>query len=127
MLGEGSVFIAPDPGALRGYLDGLSRLRELAPAVLAPGHGPLVTDADAKLEQYISHRLARESALVAALDDGARTIDRFVGTVWADAPAELRPAVEVTLRAHLDKLAEEGRLPDGVEFPTWPVPWLDHA
>ena len=37
--------------------------------------------------------------------------------VWADAPAALRGAATVTLAAHLDKLDEEGRLPDGVERP----------
>jgi glyoxylase-like metal-dependent hydrolase (beta-lactamase superfamily II) len=127
VLGEGSVFIAPDPGALRGYLEGLERLRGRAPSVLAPGHGPEVTDPQTKLTQYIEHRLARESALLAALDAGQRTIDQLARNVWADAPALLRPAVEVTLAAHLDKLDEEGRLPDGVERPAWPVAWLDHA
>jgi glyoxylase-like metal-dependent hydrolase (beta-lactamase superfamily II) len=127
VLGHGSVFIAPDPGALGGYLEGLERLRGRAPSVLAPGHGPQITDPQAKLTQYIEHRLARERALLVALDAGRRTIDQLVSEVWADAPAMLRPAVEVTLAAHLDKLEQEGRLPDGVERPTWPVAWLDHA
>jgi hypothetical protein len=35
--------------------------------------------------------------------------------VWDDAPAQLRPAAALTLESHLDKLAAEGRLPDGVE------------
>jgi len=39
------------------------------------------------------------------------------------APAALRPAAAVTMRAHLEKLAQEGRLPAEVEVP--PVPsWL---
>ena len=37
--------------------------------------------------------------------------------MWSDAPSALRPAATVTLAAHLDKLDEEGRLPDGVERP----------
>jgi hypothetical protein len=37
--------------------------------------------------------------------------------VWADAPAELRFAAAITLAAHLDKLDDEGRLPEGVERP----------
>ncbi|MDX6664770.1 MAG: hypothetical protein QOG68_976, partial [Solirubrobacteraceae bacterium] len=37
--------------------------------------------------------------------------------VWNDVPAPLRPAAAVTLAAHLDKLAEEGRLPDEVQRP----------
>jgi hypothetical protein len=36
-------------------------------------------------------------------------------------PAILRQAAAVTLAAHLDKLAEEGRLPEGVERPR--MPW----
>jgi glyoxylase-like metal-dependent hydrolase (beta-lactamase superfamily II) len=120
VLGAGSVFIAPDPGALRGYLDGLERLWARGFARLLPGHGPIVEDADAKLAEYIAHRLDREARLVAALDDGARTIDALLDAAWSDAPSQLRLPATVTLFAHLDKLAEEGRLPDGVqERPEW--------
>ncbi len=117
VLGEGSVFIFPDPGALAGYLDGLRRLRERRLTVLCPGHGPLVADPEAKLAEYIAHRLDREQRLLAALAAGRRTADELLDDVWADAPAPLRPAAAVTLAAHLDKLADEGRLPDGVERP----------
>ena len=117
VLGEGSVFIYPDPGALAGYLSALEVLRERAPAVIAPGHGPLVEDVDTKLNQYITHRLDRERRLIAALDGGARTVDELLDAVWDDAPVALRPAAAVTLAAHLDKLEDEGRLPDGVQRP----------
>jgi glyoxylase-like metal-dependent hydrolase (beta-lactamase superfamily II) len=117
VLGEGSVFIYPDPGALAGYLAALEVLRERKPAVIAPGHGPLVEDVDAKLGQYIAHRLDRERRLIAALDGGARTVDELLDAVWDDAPVALRPAAAVTLAAHLDKLEDEGRLPDGVQRP----------
>jgi len=123
VLGEGSVFIAPDPGALAGYLAGLERLRERGLALICPGHGPLVADPDAKLDEYLTHRLAREQALLDALAAGARTIDELLDRAWADAPAILRPAATITLAAHLDKLADEGRLPEGVERPPRPE-WL---
>ena len=124
VLGEGSVFITPDPGALAGYLDGLRRLAERQLSVLCPGHGPLVTDPYAKLTEYIEHRLDRERRLVDALDDGLRSVDELLDQVWDDAPAILRPAAALTLAAHLDKLAEEGRLPAGVERPEVPdVHW----
>ena len=64
VLGQGSVFIAPDPGALAGYLEGLGRLRARDLAVLCPGHGPVVTDPAAKLDEYVSHRLERERRLL---------------------------------------------------------------
>jgi glyoxylase-like metal-dependent hydrolase (beta-lactamase superfamily II) len=119
VLGTGSVFIAPDPGALAAYLAGLRRLRDRALAVICPGHGPLVEDPGAKIDEYVSHRLGREQRLLAALAAGRRTVDELLDEVWSDAPAMLRPAAAVTLEAHLDKLAGEGRLPDGVER----IPW----
>jgi glyoxylase-like metal-dependent hydrolase (beta-lactamase superfamily II) len=117
VLGEGSVFIAPDPGALAAYLDALKRLRGRCLEVLCPGHGPLVYDPAAKLDEYISHRLERERRLIAALGHGKRSVDELLDAAWDDVPAALRGAAAVTLAAHLDKLADEGRLPDGVERP----------
>jgi glyoxylase-like metal-dependent hydrolase (beta-lactamase superfamily II) len=121
VLGEGSVFVNPDPGALAGYLRGLEALRALDLELIAPGHGPLVHDPAAKLDQYIAHRLERERRLVAALASGRRTVDELLAEVWSDAPENLRLAAAVTLAAHLDKLEDEGRLPAGVERPQ--TPW----
>ncbi len=122
VLGEGSVFIAPDPGALNGYLDGLARLRGRPLRLLCPGHGPPVDDPAAKLDEYVAHRLERERRLLAALADGARSVDELLDAAWPDVPDPLRPAAAVTLAAHLDKLAGEDRLPAGVQRPTPAVP-----
>ncbi len=56
--------------------------------------------------------------LLAALEDGKRSVEELLDEAWSDAPAALRPAATVTLAAHLDKLDGEGRLPDGVERPS---------
>ncbi len=112
VLGEGSVFVM---GQLAEYLDGLRRLQGYRLSLIAPGHGPVVEDPAAKLEQYIDHRLAREAALVTALAEGKRTIHDLLDAVWWDAPEALRPAAAITLEAHLEKLSAEGRLPEGVE------------
>jgi glyoxylase-like metal-dependent hydrolase (beta-lactamase superfamily II) len=127
VLGEGSVFISPDPGAMAAYLDALARLRERPLTVLCPGHGPPVFNPDAKLDQCISHRLDRERRLLAALDDGKRSVTDMLDYVWDDVPAGLRPAATVTLAAHLDKLADEGRLPAGVERPALGLGASGHA
>lgn len=115
VLGHGSVYVSPDPGALAGYLHALERLEALPLELICPGHGPPVEDPRAKLREYIDHRLDRERRLVGALAEGARTEALLLDRVWDDVPALLRPAAAVTLRAHLDKLAEEGRLPDDVD------------
>jgi glyoxylase-like metal-dependent hydrolase (beta-lactamase superfamily II) len=121
VLGRGSVFVAPGPGSLRGYLDALVRLRDLGLVLLCPGHGPPITDPTERLNGYVSHRLDRERALVAALDDGLRSVDELLDRVWSDAPPGLRMAATITLASHLGKLDEEGRLPDGVEEPVLPT------
>ncbi len=122
VLAQSSVFVAPDPGALRGYLAALARLRAMDLELLCTGHGPPVTDPAALLDSYLAHRADRERRLVAALDDGLRTVDELLDRAWDDAPASLRLAAAATLLAHLDKLGEEGRLPAGVERPPWPPP-----
>jgi glyoxylase-like metal-dependent hydrolase (beta-lactamase superfamily II) len=116
VLGEGSVFIAPGEGSLVAYLDSLRRLRELDLQVLCPGHGPYVWDPRAKLDEYIEHRLDRERRLLAALDAGLRSRDELLDAAWSDAPPELRPAAELTLHAHLEKLAAEDRLPADLDL-----------
>lgn len=122
VLGAGSVFVS---GQLAAYLEALEHLRTLNLRLIAPGHGPLVEDPATRLAEYIEHRLARETALVAALAEGKRTIHDLLDAAWADAPAELRPAAALTLEAHLQKLSDEGRLPEGVERgggPAGPTP-----
>ena len=115
VLGSGSVFIAPGEGSLSAYLDSLRRLRALELDVLCPGHGPYVWDPAAKLDEYVSHRLERERRLLEALDAGLRTRDELLDRAWSDAPPELRDFAALSLASHLEKLAGEGRLPEG----TW--------
>ena len=115
VLGRGSVFIAPGEGSLSAYLHSLRRLAELDLDVLCPGHGPYVWDPRAKLDEYIGHRLDRERALLAALDEGARTEGELLDRAWTDVPEHLRPAAALTLWAHLEKLAEEGLVPGDLD------------
>jgi glyoxylase-like metal-dependent hydrolase (beta-lactamase superfamily II) len=120
VLGEGSVFISPHAGAMSGYLLALTRLRMREDFdVLCPGHGPPVWDADAKLDEYLSHRIDRENRLIVAMGEGRRTVAELLDSVWWDVPEQLRPFATATLAAHLDKLEEEQVLPAGVERPTF--------
>jgi glyoxylase-like metal-dependent hydrolase (beta-lactamase superfamily II) len=115
VLGEGSVFVS---GRLREYLAALERLRGMELALLLPGHGKAVLDPAARVGELIAHRQARERRLLAALDAGARSTDELLDAAWDDAPAALRDVAAITLAAHLGKLAEEGRLPAGVQDPS---------
>jgi glyoxylase-like metal-dependent hydrolase (beta-lactamase superfamily II) len=120
VLGDGSVFISPYPGAMSGYLAALERLRLRDDFdVLCPGHGPPVWAAKTKLDEYIAHRLDRENGLIGALGDGRRTVAELLDAAWPEVPEALRPLATVTLAAHLDRLEESGALPAGVERPSF--------
>jgi glyoxylase-like metal-dependent hydrolase (beta-lactamase superfamily II) len=114
VAGRGSVFIAADGGGLGPYLDGLRRLRDMDLEALCPGHGPVVSDPRAKLDEYVEHRLDRERKLVEALDSGLRGRDELLDAAWDDVDWSISPylrwAAGQTLDAHLEKLRAEGRL-----------------
>ena len=114
VLGRGSTFVPPDGGSLTAYLESLERLRAAAPRLLCPGHGPYVTDPLAKIDEYVEHRMMRERRLLAELERGERSRSRLLDAVWDDVPSELRPAAAIVMRAHLEKLEAEGRLPEGL-------------
>ena len=117
ILGQGSTIVGPRElgGSLADYMRSLDRLRELDLTVLYPGHGPEIRDPQAKIEEYIEHRMMRERRLVAALERGERSRAALLAEVWDDVPEELRGAAAVAMQAHLEKLEEEGRLPEGLE------------
>jgi glyoxylase-like metal-dependent hydrolase (beta-lactamase superfamily II) len=114
VLGLGSTIVPPGGGALAAYMDSLALLQEQALDLIAPGHGPWITDPAAKLAEYVEHRGERERRLVAALDAGQRSRANLLAEVWDDVPMELLPMAAMAMEAHLEKLEEEGRLPEGL-------------
>jgi glyoxylase-like metal-dependent hydrolase (beta-lactamase superfamily II) len=110
VLGRGTTVVAWPDGDMAAYLASLERLGALAATVLYPGHGPVVTDPATKVREYVEHRHDRERQVLAALIAGAGTPERIVARVYADVDRSLHPAAERSVRAHLDKLAAEGRV-----------------
>jgi glyoxylase-like metal-dependent hydrolase (beta-lactamase superfamily II) len=113
ILGQGSTIVGPREtgGSLLDYMVSLKKLQRLDLRVLYPGHGPEVDDPQAKIAEYISHRQEREDRLLAALERGERSKAALLAEVWDDVPEQLRGAAAIAMQAHLEKLADEGRLP----------------
>jgi glyoxylase-like metal-dependent hydrolase (beta-lactamase superfamily II) len=111
VLGLGSTIVPPGGGSLASYMDSLGRLRAEPIELIAPGHGPWVTDPAAKLAEYVEHREMRERRLLTALERGERSRAALLDEAWDDVPAELRAAAAVAMDSHLEKLEGEGRLP----------------
>lgn len=117
VLGRGTTVIAHD-GNLADYLDSLDRLSNLASQiplrVLLPGHGPLLPDPAATLDYYIAHRKERLAEVTEALAAGDRTPAEIVTRVYNDVDRAVWPLAELSVRAQLDYLRAQGRLPPGV-------------
>jgi glyoxylase-like metal-dependent hydrolase (beta-lactamase superfamily II) len=109
VLGRGSSMVTYPEGDVAAYLRSLERLEALNPRLLFPGHWDPVTDAMEKLEEYRLHRLEREAQVLGEVRRGAGTAAeltrRVYGTELGD---ELLAAAEMTTRAHLKKLVDDG-------------------
>jgi glyoxylase-like metal-dependent hydrolase (beta-lactamase superfamily II) len=111
IMNGSTVVIHPPDGDMAAYLAQLERLRDYELDAVAPGHGDWIDDPHAKLNEYITHRMARERALTAALDHAGRaTVDDLVEAVYTDVPAVLHPVARFSVWAHLRKLADDGRV-----------------
>jgi len=109
IAGAGTVVVDETPGGMARYMASLRRLRQLGPCTIHPGHGPLVADGQATIQQYIDHRDTRERQILALLADGPITVAMLVGRLYATIVPELAPMAARNVRAHLGKLADEGR------------------
>jgi len=110
VVAEGSVLVDPDEGDLQAYLASLRRLYARNPDRLSPGHGPEIDDPRATVERLVRHRLDREASVLAAVRDGAGTLDEITDAAYEKDVSGVRDAARRTVAAHLEKLAVERKV-----------------
>jgi glyoxylase-like metal-dependent hydrolase (beta-lactamase superfamily II)/8-oxo-dGTP pyrophosphatase MutT (NUDIX family) len=111
IVGFGSVLIDPADGNMRDYLNSLERMRSLPDlSVLFGGHGPAVAAPYQKIDEYISHRLAREQNILEAVQNGITDPKEIVAHVYTDVNPKAYAMAERAVLAHLEKLREEGKV-----------------
>ena len=94
------------------YLESLELVRRRAPRRIAPGHGDVIEDPAAVLDDYLRHRLERETQVLAGLaaaPEAGVTAEELVEAIYVDVPAHLHPVAKYSVWAHLRKLAAEGK------------------
>lgn len=110
ILGYGTAVIRPPDGNMTDYMRSLEQLLEYKINLILPGHGPLVGKPDAKIKEYIEHRLMREKQVLEALGKGLETIPAITEMIYVGVSAPLKNVAEFSVQAHLDKLINEGRI-----------------
>lgn len=108
ILGRGSSMVTYPEGDVAAYLRSLDRLARLEPRILFPGHWDPVDDAMGKIEEYRVHRLEREAQVLAEVKRGKGTAEELAHRVYGDLDEKLTFAAEMTMRAHLRKLVDDG-------------------
>ncbi len=110
ILGRGTTLIAPPQGNMIRYMETLLRFQNLDARLIAPGHGPLITNPAAKIREYLRHREQREAQVVEALRDGPATIQELVERLYQDVDPRLHGLAAGSIQAQLEKLEIEGRV-----------------
>jgi len=108
ILGQGSSMVTYPEGDVAAYLRSLGKLAALRPRILFPGHWDPVTDAMGKIEEYRKHRLDREAQVLAEVRRGGGTAADLTRRVYGNLDDKLMMAAEMTMRAHLRKLVDDG-------------------
>jgi glyoxylase-like metal-dependent hydrolase (beta-lactamase superfamily II) len=108
IAGVGTVVLSRTPGSLTRYLASLDRMARLGPQTILPGHGPVVADGLAKIQEYVDHRAMRERQVAQALRAGPATVDDLVRRIYVETPVELYAMAAHNVRAHLEHLAAQG-------------------
>ena len=96
ILGHGSSFVPPAPGAPTDYMESLERLQAASRAALSRPR-PMDHRPAAKIAEYMAHRLKRERKLVAALDGGERSAARLLAAAGTTS-RRLLPAAAIAMR-----------------------------
>lgn len=110
VAGEGTILIIPPDGDMADYLDSLRAMLALNTAAILPGHGPVINNPQALLQEYIDHRLARERQVLHWLNQGLTAAAAIAAQIYADKPASVLGIATMQVEAHLEKLRKNGRL-----------------
>ena len=106
----GTILVEPPDGNMAQYISELRRLLALEPRIAVPAHGEVIGDPAAHFGHYISHRLAREAKVLAAVHMSPRALLEITRDAYDDVPESLHLLASRSTLAHLFKLRDEARV-----------------
>ena len=110
VMGWSTSIVSPPGGDMAAYFASLERLLGRADRVYLPGHGPALPAPHPYVRDLLAHRIAREHAIAAALENGPANTHELMTALYSKLDPMLRRAAERNVLAHLLKLESEGRV-----------------
>lgn len=110
VMGWNTTVVAPPEGRMSDYLASLELLLKRPESVYFPGHGGRVDQAQRLVKAFMMHRRWRETQILDCIRDGLVTIDLIVPKIYEGIASSLRDAAAYSVLAHLEMLAETGRI-----------------
>jgi glyoxylase-like metal-dependent hydrolase (beta-lactamase superfamily II) len=108
VMGWASSLVSPPDGDLTDFMASCVMLQARDWRVFYPGHGAPVDDPAARLDWLVTHRRAREAAILAELATGPADAPTLAARIYADTPPALLGAATRNVLAHLVDLTGRG-------------------
>ncbi len=101
---------APPDGDMEAYLKSLESLKKLRLKRIAPAHGYVIEEPKVVVQEYIDHRLARESEILAALGSNTMRVEDVIASVYSEVDEDIAELAANNVLAHLIKLRSDGKV-----------------
>ncbi len=109
VMGWATSLVSPPDGDMSDYMTSCRRLSAHRPRVLHPGHGAPVRAPLARIDAILTHRTAREIAILEALRRSPADAATLAAALYTETPAALMPAATRNVLAHLIDLTSQNR------------------
>ncbi|KAK3026664.1 hypothetical protein RJ639_040691, partial [Escallonia herrerae] len=111
-VGQGSAVLDMTAGGnMAEYFKTTYKLMELSPHALIPMHGRVNLWPKYMLCGYLKNRRNRESSILEAIENGAKTLFDIIAYTYADVDRTLWIPAASNVRLHVDHLAQQDKLP----------------
>jgi glyoxylase-like metal-dependent hydrolase (beta-lactamase superfamily II) len=117
-----SVVSPKTGGDMAKYVATLERLKKMRLSKIAPGHGDVIEEPRARIDEYLQHRKQREKQVLGLVKkQGPVRIKDIVAALYPDTPEPLLPVAANQVHAHLVKLKAEGKVTGRDARGSWQV------
>jgi glyoxylase-like metal-dependent hydrolase (beta-lactamase superfamily II) len=107
-MGWNSTMIAVPDGSMADYFASLDKVIALPYRHYLPAHGGPIMDGPGYATALKQHRQLRNGEIVQAIGAGARSVGDLQRAIYPKLALPLVPAAQMTIRAHVEYLADRG-------------------